>query len=113
MQHNRLKAMAIRPEKVPGLRPSTLTFIKKSVCNRDVGLASRKDFLDEENINFSDKTYKVAMSIRGATAVAMCITIIIKVSRSTGAKQQRCVLFYLTAFSEDVQTKLLKGILLV
>ena len=37
--------MAIRPEAVPSLRPSTYSFMLKMLCSGDVGLKSvRKDF---------------------------------------------------------------------
>lgn len=55
--------MALRAEKIPGLRPSTLSYIKKSISeDSDVGVSSRKDFLDEENLNSADATYKVVIA---------------------------------------------------
>ena len=37
--------MAVRPEAIPSLRPSTYSFMLKTLCSGDVGLKSvRKDF---------------------------------------------------------------------
>ena len=57
--HNKLKVMAIRPETVPGLKPSTLGYMSKILSESNVGVKSaRKDFLDN-TINFSNQTPKV------------------------------------------------------
>ena len=54
--HNKLKVMAIRPEAVPGLKPS---YMSKILLESNVGVKSaRKDFLDN-TINFSNQTPKV------------------------------------------------------
>ena len=51
--------MAIRPEAVPGLKPSTLGYMSKILSESNVGVKSaRKDFLDN-TINFSNQTPKV------------------------------------------------------
>ncbi len=83
--------MAIRPEKVPGLRSSTLMFIKKASTDMDVGALGRKDFLDGDNIDATDKTYKVWHH----NAI---FTLLI-----------RCQLFFLKNFSNDVKDKLIEG----
>lgn len=46
MLHNKVKAMAIMPERVPSLRPSTLTFMQKAVSHSDLGISTRKYFMD-------------------------------------------------------------------
>ena len=45
VEHHKRKVMAIRPEAISSLRPSTYSFMLKILCSSDVGLKSvRKDF---------------------------------------------------------------------
>ena len=47
-EHNRVKVMAVRPELVPQLRPSTREYMHRVLNNIDIGIRSaRKDFLDK------------------------------------------------------------------
>ena len=79
--------MAIRPEAISLLRPSTYSFMLKILCSGDVGLKS------------------VGKNI------GVCGSGITRVSRTTGAKQKRCQVFFLSNFSKDIQSQLIKGIL--
>ena len=54
-----MKVLALRPEDVPSLRPSTQAFMVKILTNLDIGIKStRKDFLEESTMHLC-KTTKV------------------------------------------------------
>ena len=40
--------LAIRPEEVPTLRPSTILYINEAAKNSDIGLKGKKEFLIEK-----------------------------------------------------------------
>ena len=50
--YEKQECLAVRPEKVPALRPATVHYISTNVCDNNMGVKSeRRDFLENPDKN--------------------------------------------------------------